>query len=140
MSRRIELTERVLQSIREHILFHYPREACGILIGNETNRIEEIRFAENTEIPEEAESGYEMDPFLVYRVERELPDDQRICGFYHSHPDKPAVPSKKDDQYMIPQLIYLILSTDGDTCNEIRAYYKQRVEAESHKEVEVDLL
>lgn len=139
MNQKIELTERVIRSIREHVLFHYPKEACGILLGSETDRIEDIRFAENTIRSEEAECSYKMDPFLVYRIERELPEGQSIRGFYHSHPNKPAVPSTKDAEYMIPNITYLIISTDGNTCSDIMGYKKQQAEADCYEKVEVIL-
>jgi proteasome lid subunit RPN8/RPN11 len=113
----MKLTQQLLHQIHDHLESGYPNEACGVMLGK-NGIITEIVCADNqrTEMPASGgESGRNryLIPHLAYR-DIELDADKRglqVMGFYHSHPDVPARPSKFDlDNATWPGLSYLIVS------------------------------
>ena len=95
----------------------YPQECCGILIGKlgDTITICDIREATNQTAKEQNKRHFEIDSLFLYQVEQEIEGtDLEIVGFYHSHPDCKAIPSKQDLEHMIPGLVYAILSVTKD--------------------------
>ncbi len=99
-------------SILRHAVGEYPEEACGILLCP-CERPDHITEAQPTR---NATSGnlatrYLVDPqeflkVLNWAEQRELD----ICGFYHSHPDHPPLPSEYDRKSAWEGYLYLILS------------------------------
>lgn len=66
---------------------------------------------------------FEADPLFLYQVEREIEGSGlEIVGFYHSHPDYEAVPSREDAENMVPGLVYVIISVTGEGVVDIRNY------------------
>ena len=124
----IVLREKTTKQITLAAQQAYPQECCGILIGKTggTITISDIREAIN-QIPEEkTKRHFEIDPMFLYQVEREIKgSDLEIVGFYHSHPDCKAIPSKQDLEYMIPGLVYAILSVTKDGVVDIQYFQKQ---------------
>ena len=106
----------------------YPHECCGILIGKtgDTITISDIREATN-QIPEEkTKRHFEIDPLFLYQVEQEIEgSDLEVVGFYHSHPDCKAIPSEQDLEYMIPGLVYVILSVTKDGVADMKFFGKE---------------
>ena len=105
----------------------YPQECCGILIGKmgDTITISDIREATNRIPGEQTKRHFEIDPLFLYQVEREIEEsDLEVVGFYHSHPDCKAVPSEQDLEYMIPGLVYVILSVTKDGVVDIQYFQK----------------
>ena len=104
----------------------YPEEACGVLLGNkESGRIEKLIDMANTA---EGERGlhFSIAPMDMYRLETEAESEDRIiAGFYHSHPDHRAVLSDEDKQYLIPQMVYVVVSTGKYGIGDIKGYIKE---------------
>ena len=123
--------EKVYRKLREHAEEAYPQECCGLLFCRTAEdgklMIEEYIRAEN--VSDRKETHYKIDPLTMFRYETEYGKRGYVLkGFYHSHPDEPAVPSEEDVRKMLPELLYLILSvTDGKLCG-IRAWRKERNE------------
>ena len=64
------------------------------------------------------------------RVERLADrDGLSLLGFYHSHPDHPAVPSDYDREHALPFFHYLVLAVAGGTPRETAAWILGRIEA-----------
>ena len=96
-------------AIRAHGRRAFPHECCGALLGRD-NVVREA-FA----LPNTTEEGPRR-RFLV------RPDDYRaaehraretgleLLGFYHSHPDHPAQPSRYDLDHAWPSFSYVIVS------------------------------
>ena len=102
----------------------YPNECCGVLLGRLSKfEVLDIRALGNSIRDERASTHFKIFPLDVYQVEREIEgSDLEIVGFYHSHPDSEAVPSKEDAEYMVPGLVYVILSVTSTGVSDIRAY------------------
>ena len=77
----------------------YPHECCGVLLGvagTEGNQVREVIAAGNTRI-DSLHNRYNIAPeelVMIQRHARKLGLD--IVGFYHSHPDHPAMWSTTD--------------------------------------------
>lgn len=116
-------TERMVLAAQQA----YPQECCGILLGKKEDSItvSDIRKANNLVTGAQNSCHFEMDPMFLYQVEREIErSGLEIVGFYHSHPDCKAVPSEQDLHYMIPGLVYAILSVTKDGVADIQYFQK----------------
>ena len=119
--------------IKEYANEHYPHEACGILFG-EDGIITEASGLDNRLSKADSTKHFYMDPTEIFRAEKEARlKGLSILGFFHSHPDAPAVLSKEDEEYMIPGLIYLIVSVTRDKVPEIRTYIKNSPDGEAYE-------
>jgi len=95
----LRLPESVYTAIRRHGETTYPDECCGVLLGVSAGGVNEVREAieaGNTRT-DSAHNRYHIAPQELIRIQRL--GRQRgldIVGFYHSHPDHPAMWSATD--------------------------------------------
>ena len=99
-------------SILSHAVGDYPEEACGILLSplERPHHITEAHPTRNA-TSEDLATRYLVDPLEFLDIQKWA--EQReldICGFYHSHPDHPSVPSEYDRKSAWEGYLYLILS------------------------------
>lgn len=93
------MPKSVYLQLRQHGEAAYPHECCGILAGVATGPEKNVATAFPVE---NASAGntrkhYEINPIDLIRVERQARTaGLEILGFYHSHPDHPALPSSTD--------------------------------------------
>ncbi len=122
----ITITAEALRDMEEEAGRVFPAEACGVLLAETgERRICGLRVLENRIKGEEAERFFEIDPLKLYRAEQEAEKGQRkIIGFCHSHTEAEAVLSETDESYMIPGMLYLILSLKERGSGRLRAYLK----------------
>jgi proteasome lid subunit RPN8/RPN11 len=91
------------EALRAHGEQTYPHECCGVLLGKvetvdgETgNTVHQIVRAGNTRI-DSAHNRYHIAPQELIRIQRQARGlGLDIVGFYHSHPDHPAMWSTTD--------------------------------------------
>ena len=106
----------------------YPGECCGILVGTRTNG--EIEFIEARDASNQTQGNaqnthFVIDPLYLYQVEKELEGSgQEIVGIFHSHPDCKAILSDEDRKYMVPGLVYVILSVTTNGVVDVKSYTK----------------
>jgi proteasome lid subunit RPN8/RPN11 len=92
----------------------YPDEGGGFLLGTTAGAqvdIQETLPVENVFDEAERHHRYAMTPQDWLRIEDQA--DRRglsIVGYYHSHPDSPAIPSEFDRAHALPNFVYLITS------------------------------
>ena len=95
---------RILQTdydaLRRHGEETYPHECCGVLLGrfeeDATRIVTSTERAGNTRT-DSAHNRYNIDPKELIRIQREGRErGEDIVGFYHSHPDHPAMWSSTD--------------------------------------------
>jgi proteasome lid subunit RPN8/RPN11 len=95
----LRLPRSVYESLRAHGEETYPHECCGALFGRpsmEGWQIEAAVPASNTRT-DSAHNRYQIAPVELVRFEREARrQGLEIAGFYHSHPDHPALWSPTD--------------------------------------------
>jgi len=112
----IQFTPAVLEVITRHGESAYPEECCGALLGTAVADLRRVSEA----VPLENGSQEERRRRFVIRAEdyraAERAAAERglvLVGFYHSHPDHPALPSNYDLEHALPWHSYLILSVTG---------------------------
>ena len=117
----IRLTSGVDSAIRSHGRETFPHECCGAMLGRDG--VVREAFA----LPNTTEEGPRR-RFLV------RPDDYRVAekrareagldllGFYHSHPDHPAKPSRYDLDHAWPSFSYVIVSVMGGEDKQLTSW------------------
>jgi proteasome lid subunit RPN8/RPN11 len=86
---KVEIDSEVSRRIRQHARAYSKTEVCGVLIGGDANGIIEIRAS--IEALNAAQAGthvtFTQDAWeAIYRVKDERYPEDRIVGWYHSHP------------------------------------------------------
>ena len=125
----ITIAQEQLTQIRAHGISDYPYECCGLLLGRyETN---EKIVTETYPISNAREESAKRNRFLItpqelmrgeqYARARNL----EVVGFYHSHPDSPAVPSQYDLENAWPTYSYIIVSTSADRANDLFSWEQE---------------
>lgn len=113
----------------------YPNECCGLLLGklsDEVKIVEEVWPVDNAWSVDGAEhwpeqSGltekrrYAIPAEMILKAMKEARDRSlSIVGFYHSHPDCPAIPSEFDRACAWPEYSYVIISVQQGKVQDIR--------------------
>ncbi len=109
----IQLSEEIQRRIELHGEQAYPEECCGILLGFEidgTRRVEEIAGIDNRQ-DENRRRRFLITPDQYRQAEQAaMEKNMLLLGFYHSHPDHPAIPSTFDREHALPWFDYVIVS------------------------------
>ena len=125
----ITIAEKQLTEIREHGVRDYPYECCGLLLGrfNPGGKV----VTETYPISNAREESAKRNRFLIapeelMKGERYARDhDLEVVGFYHSHPDSPAVPSQYDLEHAWPTYSYIIVSTRADQATDLFSWEQE---------------
>lgn len=123
---KVELDKALQSRIIQQLEGNYPNEGGGFLLGTlngETVHISETTGVQNVFAEEEQFHRYAMTPQDWMRLEDEA--DARglvLVGYYHSHPDSPAIPSIYDRDHALPNFTYLIASVREAKATEMRAW------------------
>ena len=111
----IKVPEKQLSEIREHGVRDYPYECCGLLLGRfgaDGKLVTETYPISNAREESAKRNRFLITPEELMKGERYARSrDLEVVGFYHSHPDSPAVPSKYDLEHAWPTYSYIIVST-----------------------------
>jgi proteasome lid subunit RPN8/RPN11 len=104
----------LLDAIRRHGEADYPHECCGLLIGSlggSGKTVDEIFPISNAREESAKRNRFLIAPEELMRGEKHARLAGRdVVGFYHSHPDHPAVPSQFDLDHAWPVYSYVIVS------------------------------
>ncbi len=116
----IILTEEQAAAIRAAALQSYPRECCGLLIG-EGDAVGRVVAAPN--IARDPVSHFEIDPQILFDQARSAREtNMRILGHYHSHPNGRGEPSDADLLMAHdPDAVWLVAAVNGDAVS-LRAF------------------
>jgi proteasome lid subunit RPN8/RPN11 len=107
----MKISQRALDRVREHAEAGYPEEICGILLGPVGGPVTQVRRARNRAPKKLRRRRYDIDSRDQRRIHKrayELGLD--VLGYYHSHPDHPAVASETDAEKSWTGYKYLISS------------------------------
>ncbi len=107
------LNEKLAKGIRAHGAGTYPHECCGALLGLDSEAGREVRVLfqlvnRRTDSPRNRFSVTPEDVLDAERAARDAGLD--VVGWYHSHPDHPAIPSEFDREHAWPWYSYVIVS------------------------------
>lgn len=122
----ILLTEQIITAINSHAENDYPYECGGMLIGRFDGKGKTV--VETFPLENAREEGARHNRVLIlpkdvlraerYANERSLD----VIGYYHSHPDAPAVPSRYDLDHALPVWSYVIASVRNGKAEDIRSW------------------
>ncbi len=107
----MKITDAQLKQIYAHAAETYPNECFGFLVGlpDDGGRVHAVVRGAN--LRTDRADRYEMDGAEFARVEKKADEEGlRVIGFYHSHPDWPAIPSQSDLNGGWEGSYYLIVS------------------------------
>ncbi|MFN8418016.1 MAG: M67 family metallopeptidase [Anaerolineae bacterium] len=122
----VHLSDELKLRIFAQLQQTYPNEGGGFLLGRQSGTvvtISDVIPITNTFASEEQFHRYAMTPLDWAKMEDEA--DSRgltLVGYYHSHPDHPAIPSEFDRVHALPNFRYLITSVRNGQAAEIRAW------------------
>jgi len=107
----MNIHQSAIEAIQAHGADGYPNEICGFMLGPKGDgEVTEVKPARNI-IVERSRDRYEIDPRDHIRTQREADAaGLDIVGYYHSHPDHPAQPSRFDTERAWAGYVYLIVS------------------------------
>jgi proteasome lid subunit RPN8/RPN11 len=107
----MKITDALLKQIYTHGKETYPRECFGFLVGTRDDGGSVRQTVVGTNLNTERTDRFEMDPKEFLQVDRQAEDaGYEIIGFYHSHPDWPAIPSQTDILSEVEGSFYMIVS------------------------------
>jgi len=121
----IEISNNILDKIKVHGEETYNEECCGALFGKSNEDVKTI--LDLLTFKNEKESN-RQNRFLItpnqYRSAENAAKTKNceLLGFYHSHPDHPAVPSQFDTDHALPWFIYIIVSVNKGEAGDLTAW------------------
>ena len=122
----IVLEKALQQRIFDQLEAGYPNEAGGFLFGTQKGNsvvIADVISAKNIFEAEEQYHRIMLSPKDWARLEDEA--DARglsLVGYFHSHPDSPAIPSIYDRDHALPRFTYIITQVQGGKAVDMRAW------------------
>jgi proteasome lid subunit RPN8/RPN11 len=124
----IRVNSQQLDQIRKHGEETYPHECCGFLLGErvgETNYLREVYPGEN-ERPDSRHNRYLITPEQSMRADAYARSRKfGVIGYYHSHPDHPAAPSRYDlDHSCWPGESYIIVAIEKGKAAALNSFTK----------------
>jgi proteasome lid subunit RPN8/RPN11 len=122
----IYLTEEHIKQIEAHGERTFPHECGGMIIGRfETDKktVVELLPMENAMAESEQHNRVLILPKDVLRAERYARSQKLdVIGYYHSHPNHPAIPSQFDLDHALPVWTYIIVSVEDGKAVDVRAW------------------
>ena len=104
----------------------FPNEGGGFLLGaldGDNVDIVDITGIQNSFESEEQYHRYAMTPHDWMHLE-DIADARGLAlvGYYHSHPNAPAIPSEFDRDHALPNFVYIITSVRDGRAVDMRAW------------------
>ncbi len=121
------LSNDQIDIIKRHGQAVYPEEGGGLLLGHLDDgraTVGEIRVLPNIwDVDAERRRRYLIPSRVMLREERDA-DAQGldVIGYFHSHPDHPAIPSEFDRDHALPNWSYVIVSVRQGRAGDVRAW------------------
>jgi proteasome lid subunit RPN8/RPN11 len=108
---RLEISREALAGIRAAAAAAHPEEACGLLFGG-SGLIDGWQEARN--VAENREIMFEIDPATLFAALRaERAGGPKLIGYWHSHPNGCAEPSRRDTELAdVDGKIWVIVAGD----------------------------
>jgi len=123
----IEIVEQHLTEMRQHGERDYPFECCGLMLGRFESNGHKV-VIETYPISNAREEEAKRNRFLI-RPEELMRGEKYaraksldVVGFYHSHPDEPAVPSKYDLDHAWPTYSYVVVSVEKGQAVDLQSW------------------
>jgi proteasome lid subunit RPN8/RPN11 len=126
----IRLSQQHSDQIRTYGEQEYPNECCGLLIGgfaeSGIKTVIEVQPVSNAREADAKHNRFLIRPEELMRGERYAArKGLDVIGFYHSHPDHPAVPSQYDLEHAWPVYSYIVLAVRDGQAQDLRSWELQ---------------
>jgi len=123
----IQLAEKHHREIATHGERDYPHECCGLLLGSFADgggkAISEVYPISNAREEQAKRNRFLIRPEELLRGERYAESKGlAVVGFYHSHPDHPAVPSQYDLEHAWPMFSYVVVAISAGAVQDLRSW------------------
>lgn len=124
----IIIPEQELSVMKKHAAEVFPYEACGGLLGRMegADKIIIKAYPAGNRFGKIAWDSFEIEPKDMLEMDKvSRKEGLDILGFYHTHPNHPAVPSNFDINASWPYYSYVILSVRGnlpESVADVRSY------------------
>ena len=132
------LNDEIVEQITEHAERDYPYECGGMLIGRfkgAEKTVTETFPLKNEREDEARHNRVLILPKDVMRAERYARENNLdVVGYYHSHPDAPAVPSQYDLDHALPVWSYVIASVLKGTVADVRSWQMENDRSKFNEE------
>src|SRR6185295_2826076 len=123
----LKLNRQLCDEMTAHGERDYPYECCGLMLGH-FNEQAGKQLLETFPISNAREETAKRNRFLIrpdelLRGERyAATKDFDVIGFYHSHPDHPAVPSQYDLEHAWPLYSYVVVAVHDGVKKAFRSW------------------
>lgn len=122
----IHISENMISLIKKEAEKSYPYECCGFILGTIENKdkyTEQIVTSNNSSDESEKYHRFIITPEAMIKAERLARSyHMDIIGFYHSHPDCAAVPSRYDTDNALPVYSYIIVSVRKGKAGDLSSW------------------
>ena len=122
----IKLNNDLQKQIFNQMEGTFPNEGGGFLLGVSSDSeivIKDITQIENVFEEEEQFHRYAMTPQDWMKLEDEADEKGlNLVGYYHSHPNAPAIPSEYDREHALPNFVYVITSVKDGIAVDMRVW------------------
>jgi len=103
----------------------YPDEGCGVLLGQlDGGRAHVVDATSGTNLnTDRSRDRYLLDPADMVRADREARHrGLDVVGFWHSHPDHPALPSQFDSDHAWVDYVYVVVTTIASGAGDLNGF------------------
>jgi len=127
----IQLAAQQRNEIAAHGERDYPYECCGLLLGSFSENGKGKICAETYQISNAREEEAKRNRFLIQPEELMRGEKYAaskgldVVGFYHSHPDHPAVPSVYDLDHAWPVYSYIVVAVKSGRAEDLLSWEMQ---------------
>lgn len=121
----LRLNEQIILAIEAHATRDYPHECGGMLIGRFEEGFKQVleTFPIENAREDSRHNRILLLPKDVLRAEKYARENKLdVVGYYHSHPNTPAVPSQYDLDHALPVWSYVIASVIDGTAVDVRSW------------------
>ncbi len=119
----LRLREALADQIRRQGELAYPAECCGVLAGRAGEVKDVVRLVAMQNRRTDDPHRYLIAPEDLRRTVANLQGSElEVVGYYHSHPDHPAVPSLFDREHAWPWYSYVIVRVDLGRGSELTSW------------------
>lgn len=124
--RGVDLDEAARAEIQRLAALAYPHEGCGVLIGRyrDGDRVSVVEATSGRNLwRERLRDRYDLDPADIQAADRSARSrGLDVVGFWHSHPDHPARPSRFDSDRAWAEYAYLIVHSEAGGTGDLNAF------------------
>jgi len=109
----VVLSTDLYERIRQEGIAAWPAECCGVLVGRleGDRRVVTNLYPQSNERDDSPHDRFLISPQMILQAEKQaLKEGVDILGYYHSHPDCAAMPSRYDQDHAWPFYSYIIVS------------------------------